>query len=202
MEAGRQENQSKHAVWFEQTFSSQADTVTLHVGVYWVYFFLDLYCRSDVHIDYTQIHLVANTQQINKSGHVQHRSCPPTALQLLHSLTPKSASAPGFYHTFFPSHARLGMQDLELHNFIPRSTIHIYFTYVLHMDVSQNNVFSLGGVPGVSVSGLRVSPKSNIPSPLSWPQKRKKNTHAHIHILCVVISLNISYCFKYLNNIE
>ena len=34
MKAGRQENQSKHAVWFEQTFSSQADTVT--VGVMYI----------------------------------------------------------------------------------------------------------------------------------------------------------------------
>ena len=182
MEAGRQENQSKHAVWFEQTFSSQADTVTLHLGIYWVYFFLDLYCRSDVHINYTQIHPVANTRQINKTGHIQHRSCPPTALQLLHSLTPKSASAPGFYHTFPPSHARLRMQDLELHNLILRSTIHIYFTYLLHMGVSQNNVFSLG-VPGVSVSRLRMSPKSNIPSPLSWPRK-KTHTLKPTHSLC------------------
>ena len=86
-----------HAGWFE-TFSSQADIIILLV-------FTDLYHRSDVHIDYTQIHPVTR--------HV-HRSCPPSASQLLHSLTPKSASAPGFHHNFSPSHARLRMQYLEL----------------------------------------------------------------------------------------
>ncbi len=86
-----------HAGWFE-TFSSQADIIILLV-------FTDLYHRSDVHIDYTQIHPVTR--------HV-HRSCPPSASQLLHSLTPKSASAPGFHHNFSPSHARLRMEYLEL----------------------------------------------------------------------------------------